>query len=153
MKKALCIAIILLCGVLSSYAEQNSDAGKTFEDLKITPELIFVKAAKADVGMIIPTGLDMYFIDNGMYPSAQEGLGALVVKPDSAKNWNGPYLRNEKNLIDPWGHPYVYQYPLSANEDEFIIYSLGPDGQEGTKDDIVSKSSVTGNDSTQDQAS
>lgn len=139
MKKALCIAIILLCGVVASYAQQSFDAPNTLEDLKSKTNFILVKAAKSDVEMIIPTGLDMYFIDNGAYPSMQEGLTALVVKPDSAKNWNGPYVRNEKNLQDPWGNPYVYKYPFEET-DRYILYSFGPDGKEGTEDDIVYKS-------------
>jgi len=51
-----------------------------------------VAAAGADINANIATGLKLYELDNGNFPSTAEGLGALLTKPSSAKNWNGPYL-------------------------------------------------------------
>src|SRR3989338_6747492 len=69
-----------------------------------------VGAAQADISANIATALKLYELDNGRYPSAEEGaLNALINKPSSANNWNGPYI--EKKPIDPWGREYVYKSP------------------------------------------
>jgi general secretion pathway protein G len=52
--------------------------------------------------------LDLYYLDNGGYPDANEGLTALVERPSSARAWNGPYLKTGSVPVDPWGHPYLY---------------------------------------------
>src|SRR5882762_8966898 len=49
--------------------------------------------------------LDLYYLDHGRYPTANEGLGALVQKPDGAATWNGPYLKSDSVPNDPWGRP------------------------------------------------
>jgi general secretion pathway protein G len=55
--------------------------------------------------------LDIYFLDNGRYPSSSEGLTALVQKPDGATNWRGPYLKTNTVPNDPWGRAYTYVSP------------------------------------------
>lgn len=75
------------------------------------------------------SALDLYYLDNGRYPTASEGLGALAQKPDSAVAWNGPYLNGSIVPKDPWGHPYVYSFP--GQHGAYDIASLGPKGQEG----------------------
>ena len=57
------------------------------------------------------------------------GLDALIEQPPDAERWNGPYVKKAKQLIDPWGRPYLYRYP--GEHGEFDIYSLDKDGQEG----------------------
>src|SRR5579883_2452120 len=56
------------------------------------------------------TALGMYKLDTGTFPSTEEGLNALRVKPATANQWQGPYLPQDVPL-DPWGHPYVYKFP------------------------------------------
>lgn len=90
-------------------------------------------AAKADIQANIATGLKLYELDNGNFPSTEEGLNALLNKPAQATNWNGPYL--EKKPIDPWGREYKYKSPGDHRSD-YDLYSLGKDGQEGTTDDV-----------------
>ena len=90
--------------------------------------------AEADVKANIVLALDLYELDNGRYPTSQEGLSALCTAPPDAKSWRGPYLK--QNPIDPWGHPYKYAYPGTKNPQDYDLYSLGPDGTEGTADDI-----------------
>lgn len=92
-----------------------------------------VAAAKADIQANIATGLKMYELDNGSFPSSSEGLNALLAKPSSAPNWNGPYL--EKKPIDPWGREYKYRSPGEHRAD-YDLYSAGKDGQDGTVDDV-----------------
>ncbi|MDA9521368.1 hypothetical protein XI06_13610 [Bradyrhizobium sp. CCBAU 11434] len=77
----------------------------------------------------INTALEMYYVENGSYPSASAGLRALVEATPEAPRWNGPYLKNAKTLLDPWGRPY--QYAVSE-QGEYNVYSLGPTGK-GTK--------------------
>ncbi|MCM8796058.1 MAG: type II secretion system major pseudopilin GspG [Candidatus Omnitrophica bacterium] len=92
-----------------------------------------ISAAKADLQANIATALKLYELDNGNFPSTEEGLNALLNKPASAANWNGPYL--EKKPIDPWGREYKYKSP-GEHRPDYDLYSLGKDGQEGTADDV-----------------
>lgn len=94
-----------------------------------------VSIAKADVTSNINTALKMYELDNGDYPTTEQGLAALLAKPSSSPapaNWNGPYI--ERKPIDPWKNEYHYKYP--GTHSKYDIYSLGHDGVEGTADDI-----------------
>lgn len=91
--------------------------------------------ADADVKGNIALALDLYELDAGKYPATEQGLAALRTPPADAENWRGPYLKQEP--IDPWKHPYRYLYPGSRNPQDYDLFSLGPDGIEGTTDDIV----------------
>ncbi len=76
--------------------------------------------------------LDCYYMDNGCYPSVDQGLNALWQKPTSgndAKFWNGPYL-SKSVPNDPWGHEYIYTVP-GVNGLPYGICSYGKDGLEG----------------------
>ena len=68
-----------------------------------------VKAAKIQIESF-SAALDLYYLDNGVYPAGNEGL-ALVERPSSARAWNGPYLKTAAVPADPWGHPYIYKVP------------------------------------------
>ena len=59
-----------------------------------------------------------------------------VTAPSNAKNWHGPYL--DKIPADPWGQPYIYYYPGKHSANSYDLLSVGPDGKEGTDDDVVS---------------
>ncbi|MGJ5135620.1 MULTISPECIES: type II secretion system major pseudopilin GspG [unclassified Bradyrhizobium] len=76
----------------------------------------------------LSSALDLYHLDNGRYPTASEGLGALVQKPATATSWNGPYLSGTLVPNDPWGRPYVYRFP--GQHGTYDIVSLGPEGRE-----------------------
>ena len=96
-----------------------------------------VAAAKADIESNIALALDMYELDNGAYPSTEQGLSALAIKSAMAPaptNWRGPYLR--KLSKDPWGNDYVYVSPGLHSKDDYDLYSYGPDGIESQDDDI-----------------
>jgi general secretion pathway protein G len=96
-----------------------------------------VKAAQAQIELF-GAALDQYRLDVGKYPTTSEGLDALRVKPGSAENWSGPYLKKEIP-DDPWGHKYAYSSP--GVHDEYDIVSYGADGTadgEGQNQDIVS---------------
>ena len=89
-------------------------------------------AAEADIRANIATALKLYELDNGSFPTTEEGLNALLVKSGSAPNWNGPYL--EKKPVDPWGREYKYRCPGEHRPADFDLYSLGKDGVEGADD-------------------
>ncbi len=95
------------------------------------------KSTKAQISML-ETALDMYRLDMGKYPTTDQGLAALRVKPDDNENWDGPYLPKEVPL-DPWGNSYQYASP--SEHGDFHIVSQGADqteGGEGEDRDIVS---------------
>jgi general secretion pathway protein G len=78
--------------------------------------------------------LDLYKLDAGSYPSTQDGLQALITKPDDVDNWAGPYLKG--NLPqDPWGHDFLYQSPSSRAGLDYDLCSLGPKDTPGTPGD------------------
>jgi general secretion pathway protein G len=84
------------------------------------------------------SALDLYHLDNGRYPTASEGLAALVQKPANAGGWNGPYLSGNLVPNDPWGRPYVYKFP--GQHGAYDIVSLGPEGRE---DDTSTSANAT----------
>jgi general secretion pathway protein G len=82
---------------------------------------------------IFALALDNYRLDNGSYPTTEQGLAALRERPrrgPAPMNWRGPYLRKEVPL-DPWGRPYVYRSPGERNAAGFDLVTLGRDGASG----------------------
>ena len=91
-----------------------------------------VTAASSDISNLM-NALKMYKLDNGRYPSQDQGLPALVAKPTSGSvpgNWKG-YL--DKLPDDPWKHPYQYANPGAHGEID--VFSFGADGQAGGEGD------------------
>jgi general secretion pathway protein G len=87
-----------------------------------------VKAAKIQIESL-SAALDLFYLDNGRYPAANEGLTALVQRPPSAGAWNGPYLKTNAVPADPWGRPYLYKVP--GEHAPYQIASYGSSGPEG----------------------
>ncbi len=75
--------------------------------------------------------LDIYKLDVGTYPTTDQGLQALLVRPDGVTNWSGPYLKGETVPQDPWGHPFLYRMPSDRPGHDYDLYSLGPTGKPG----------------------
>ena len=122
------LLVIIIIGILAAMVIPRL-AGRS--------EQARLAAAQADIEGTISLALDLYELDNGCYPTTEQGLEALLTEPESmplAGNWNGPYLK--KRPIDPWGKPYVYRCPGSHNPTYYDLYSYGSDGIEG-EDDIV----------------
>ena len=88
--------------------------------------------AKADVDLNIATALKLYELDNGAFPTTDEGLNALLSAPSSTTNWRGPYL--EKKPLDPWGRPYQYKSPGTHRTHDYDLFSFGRDGVESSDD-------------------
>jgi general secretion pathway protein G len=98
--------------------------------------------AKAQLEML-SLALDNYRLDNGSYPTTEQGLVALQEKPSrdpAPLNWRGPYLKRSIPA-DPWGRPYVYRSPGEHDPGGNDLSTLGKDGQpggEGEDADITS---------------
>src|SRR5579871_3491397 len=95
-------------------------------------------AARAQINAYM-TALGNYKLDTGVFPTTEQGLQALRVKPENQPQWAGPYLTKDIPM-DPWGRPYLYKYP-GEHGDEPDIISLGADGQpggEGNNADVLS---------------
>jgi general secretion pathway protein G len=90
-----------------------------------------VTAAQTDINGGIKSALGQFEVDNGYYPKS---LQELIQAPANARNWRGPYLDNLP--ADPWGHAYVFANPGRHNASSYDLYSTGPDGRDGTEDDI-----------------
>jgi general secretion pathway protein G len=106
--------------------------GALFDSAKINTAQVFVNES-------MKAPLFTYKMQMGDYPSTEEGLLALVAPPASkADKWQGPYLEGQggKLPLDPWKNPYQYSYPGTHNKDGYDLWSMGPDGKDGTKDDI-----------------
>jgi general secretion pathway protein G len=79
------------------------------------------------------SALSMFEVDNGYYPKGADGLQSLIIKPRDAQNtWKGPYLKKDRVPPDPWGNPYVYEFPGRHNSSSYDLYSKGKDAQGGT---------------------
>jgi general secretion pathway protein G len=75
--------------------------------------------------------LEFYKLDIGTYPASDEGLNALIAAPQASANWHGPYLKDAKAPLDPWGRPLQYRSPSARPGHAYDIYSLGADGEPG----------------------
>ena len=112
------LVVIVIIGLLAGYVAPRyfSQVGKSE-----------IQVAKAQIESI-DKALDQFRLDVRRYPSSEEGLEALAVKPASAANWSGPYLKKAVPN-DPWGRPYVYRVP--GQKGDFDLYSYGRDGKAG----------------------
>jgi general secretion pathway protein G len=112
------LVVIVIIGLLAGYVAPRyfSQVGKSE-----------IQVARAQIESL-EKALDQYRLDMRRYPSAEEGLAALVVKPAAAANWGGPYLKKAVPS-DPWGRPYVYRTP--GQKGEFELLSYGRDGKPG----------------------
>ena len=124
------LLVILIIGILAAVVVQRFVG--VGEEAKIS-------AAKAQI-TAFEGALERFKLHLDRYPTTEEGLQALVREPDDeeeAKKWKGPYLAKTTIPKDPWDHDYIYKSPGEVNEKGFDIICLGPDGEEGTEDDIT----------------
>jgi general secretion pathway protein G len=114
-----------------------------------------IRTAQAQIGNLA-SALKMYAVDMKSFPLTEEGLQLLVAAPEDealAKNWDGPYIEGGKLPRDPWGSEFQYEFETSESEDSKgtdsfpRIFSLGPDRQPGTADDISNQAASDESDS------
>jgi general secretion pathway protein G len=112
------LVVIVIIGLLAGYVAPRYFAQEGKSKIQVTRAQIdsFEKA------------LDQYRLDTGHYPNTEQGLAALVTRPNNEPKWSGPYLRKAVPS-DPWDRPYIYRQP--GEHDEYDLISLGKDGQPG----------------------
>ena len=118
------MVVIIIIGLLSSFV------GVYLFD---SAEKAKVDATKTQIRGL-ETALDLYRLHNSRYPTSEQGLEALLDKPEVGmipKNWNGPYLRGNSLPEDSWDSPFRY---VSVNGKKYEIISLGADGIDGGTD-------------------
>ncbi|MBK5437742.1 type II secretion system major pseudopilin GspG [Pseudomonas sp. TH32] len=81
--------------------------------------------------------VEQFHQDVGRYPTDDEGLAVLMVKPEGEAKWKGPYVQSEDTLSDPWGVAYQYHYPPSQTNTHFDLFSFGKDRTLGGVGDNV----------------
>jgi general secretion pathway protein G len=84
----------------------------------------------------ISTQLKIYQTMNGFLPSTEQGLSALVTRPDTDPKPTQWHQLLTQVPVDPWYNPYVYENPGKHNPDSFDLYSAGPHGKVGADDNI-----------------
>ena len=118
------LVVIVIIGLLAGYVAPRyfAQVGKSE-----------VKVALAQIDGL-GKALDQYRLDTGHYPSAEQGLAALTIRPAEETKWDGPYLKKAVPT-DPWDKPYLYRYP--GTHGDYDLYSYGKDGREGGTGDNV----------------
>jgi len=114
------LIVITIIGVLASVVVPR---------LMDRPDQARQTKVKQDI-RVIESALDLYRLDNFVYPTSQQGLEALMTKPSSPPiptNWGGPYLK--RLPADPWGHEYIYANP--GQHSTVDIFSYGSDQLQG----------------------
>jgi general secretion pathway protein G len=114
------MVVVIIIGILAAIVAPNV-IGRV-DDAQITK-------AKAEIANI-ENAMKFYRLDNFQYPTSEQGVEALVTKPNdpTITNWKaGGYL--DRVPKDPWGNPYQYLNP--GNNGEIDIYTLGRDGRPG----------------------
>lgn len=91
------------------------------------------KTAELQIAQV-ETGLDLYRLDVGRYPTTAEGLDALVTPVPGLDAWSGPYVKDAAVLRDPWGAPFAYALVTDA---DYALRSFGSDGVEGGDGDAT----------------
>lgn len=121
------MVVIIILGILAMYVGPKL-MGKPGEAKQVK--------ARLDIASL-ETALKMYKLDNGAYPGTEQGLQALVEKPETGvvpKKWKkGGYLEKGKVPQDPWGNDYIYLSP--GLKGDFDIISYGADGAPGGEDE------------------
>ncbi len=124
------IEVLLVAGILAVLA------AFAIPSLMGTATKAKIKLAEAAIGRNGPIakGLNNYKWDMGKYPETDEGLAALFKPKDFKKEderYGGPYIEGSiEELKDPWNNPFEYRSPGEMNEDEYDLWSRGPDGKD-----------------------
>ncbi|MCP4350322.1 MAG: type II secretion system major pseudopilin GspG [Desulfobacterales bacterium] len=119
------LIVMVILGLLAAIVVPQY--GKQAEKSKL-------KDAKIQI-TLLETAIEVYRLEVGKFPTQDQGLDALRVKPGGEEKWDGPYLK-KKVPNDPWGNPYVYKFP--GDHEDYDIISYGADGNPGGEMDIAS---------------
>lgn len=112
------LVVMVILGLLAGYV-----APKYFAQVGKSE----VKVARSQIEAL-EKALDMYRLETGQLPTTEQGLEALVSRPQTEPKWGGPYLKKAVPR-DPWGRSYVFKSP--GDHGDYDLYSLGKDGRPG----------------------
>lgn len=112
------LVVMVILGLLAGYV-----APKYFAQVGKSE----VKVARSQIEAL-EKALDMYRLETGQLPTTEQGLEALVSRPQTEPKWDGPYLKKAVPR-DPWGRSYVFKSP--GDHGDYDLYSLGKDGRPG----------------------
>lgn len=112
------LVVMVIIGLLAAYVGPRyfSQIGKSE-----------IKVVRAQM-VAFEQAIDQYKLDTGHFPSFEQGLTVLEIKPENEKRWDGPYLK-KKLPLDPWGNSYAYRSP--GEHGDYDILSYGNDGRSG----------------------
>ncbi len=122
------MAVLIILGLLATVLVRNF-MGQTDRARVIT--------TKANL-KILHSAINQFKMETGRLPTEDEGLLALIEKPNDIDTWEpGGYLESTEIPKDGWQNDFIYElYPESGKQ--FVIRSSGPDGEQGTEDDLLS---------------
>ncbi|WP_333784206.1 type II secretion system major pseudopilin GspG [Thermocrinis sp.] len=118
------LVVIVILGILAAIVVPRI-TGRV-DEAKVEATKVQMKAIK--------DSLEQYKLDNGFYPTTEQGLRALVEKPNTPPVPNRWRQYLDKLPKDAWGNDFIYISP--GVQRPFELRSFGPDGREGTEDDI-----------------
>lgn len=125
------LMVVVIIGILAAFIVPQFFNAQTGAQKDLT---------KAAVDSGLNGTLNLFRLHVGRFPTSEEGLKALVVKPegeDIGDKWRGPYLADLNKIKDAWHHDFIYVCPGQVNTQGFDLSSPGQDGRAGTEDDIV----------------
>jgi general secretion pathway protein G len=126
------IEVLVVLFILASLASVSVVAYQgRMAKVRVDQTTIYIKT--------LTSAIESYELAVGRFPTTEQGLNALLTPPSDLPNpakWSGPYLKDNAPTEDPWGSPYQYVCPGTRTRDGFDVWSRGPDGNDGTEDDI-----------------
>ena len=119
------MAVVLIIGLLSAMV-----------GLAIVPQITKGQVTSTRTQLKnLSTALEGYYMDNGRFPTSEQGLRALIEPTQNSRNFPpGGYLSERRIPQDPWGNDYQYQQPGQHNTHSYDLWSLGADGAPGGSD-------------------
>lgn len=122
------MAVLIILGLLATVLVRNF-MGQTDKARAVI--------TKANL-KILHSAISQFKMETGRFPTEDEGLIALIEQPSDVETWDpGGYLESTEIPKDGWGNEFIFElYPESGKQ--FVIRSSGPDGEEGTEDDLLS---------------
>jgi general secretion pathway protein G len=122
------MAVLIILGLLATVLVRNF-MGQTDKARAVI--------TKANL-KILHSAISQFKMETGRFPTEDEGLIALIEQPSDVETWEpGGYLESTEIPKDGWGNEFIFElYPESGKQ--FVIRSSGPDGEQGTEDDLLS---------------
>ncbi|MGD2094397.1 MAG: type II secretion system major pseudopilin GspG [Phycisphaerales bacterium] len=122
------MAMLIIIGLLATLVVTK--VASKIDQARITVTKSNLKALHAAV--------NQFKMDTARFPTEDEGLMALIEQPSDVTVWEpGGYLETTELPLDGWGHEFIYEV-FPGGDRQFQIRSMGPDGEEGTEDDLLS---------------